>query len=65
MIVCSCGFIVAYVPNLRGDDVSNNPVLVSYLHIDLDHAILFVEQGMVDVPCVSISRISESSSNGI
>ncbi|KAI0001349.1 Creatinase/aminopeptidase [Russula compacta] len=41
---------IAYVLNLRGDDVPFNPVFVSYLYIGLDRAILFVEQEKIEVP---------------
>lgn len=49
----SCAYVtlaVAYVLNLRGDDVPFNPVFVSYLYIGLDRAILFVEQEKIEVP---------------
>ncbi|KAI9458087.1 Creatinase/aminopeptidase [Russula earlei] len=41
---------VAYVLNLRGNDVPFNPVFISHLYIGLNRAILFVEQGKVEVP---------------
>ncbi|KAI9511197.1 Creatinase/aminopeptidase, partial [Russula earlei] len=41
---------VAYVLNLRGDDIPFNPVFISYLYIGLDRAILFVEQEKIEVP---------------
>ncbi|KAH8993233.1 Creatinase aminopeptidase [Lactarius hatsudake] len=41
---------IAYVLNLRGDDVPYNPVFVSYLYIGLDRAILFIEQDKVELP---------------
>jgi len=41
---------IAYVLNLRGDDVPFNPVFISYLYIGLDRAILFVEQEKVEGP---------------
>ena len=39
---------LAYVLNLRGDDIPFNPVFVSYLYIGLDRAILFIEQEKVE-----------------
>jgi Xaa-Pro aminopeptidase len=41
---------LAYVLNLRGDDIPFNPVFVSYLYIGLDRAILFIEQEKVENP---------------
>ncbi|KAI0256241.1 peptidase M24, structural domain-containing protein [Lactifluus subvellereus] len=41
---------IAYVLNLRGDDVPYNPVFVAYLYIGLDRAILFIEQEKVEHP---------------
>ncbi|KAI0266674.1 Creatinase/aminopeptidase [Gloeopeniophorella convolvens] len=41
---------IAYVLNLRGDDVPFNPVFTSYLYIGLDRAILFIEQEKVEAP---------------
>jgi Xaa-Pro aminopeptidase len=42
--------ILAYVLNLRGDDIPFNPVFVSYMYIGLDRAILFVEQEKIEPP---------------
>ncbi|KAI0305476.1 Creatinase/aminopeptidase [Multifurca ochricompacta] len=41
---------IAYVLNLRGDDIPFNPVFVSYLYIGLDRVILFIEQEKVEPP---------------
>ncbi|KAI0283706.1 Creatinase aminopeptidase [Russula aff. rugulosa BPL654] len=41
---------IAYVLNLRGDDIPFNPVFVSYMYIGLDRAILFVEQEKIEPP---------------
>jgi Xaa-Pro aminopeptidase len=41
---------LAYVLNLRGDDIPFNPVFVSYLYIGLDRAILFIDQDKVENP---------------
>jgi len=41
---------IAYVLNLRGDDVPFNPVFIAYLYIGLDRAILFIEQDKVEQP---------------
>jgi Xaa-Pro aminopeptidase len=41
---------LAYVLNLRGDDIPFNPVFISYLYISLDRAILFIEQEKVEQP---------------
>ena len=41
---------LAYVLNLRGDDIPFSPVFVSYLYIGLDRAILFIEQEKVEHP---------------
>lgn len=47
---CSCDANLAYVLNLRGDDIPFNPVFVSYMYIGLDRAILFVEQEKIEPP---------------
>ncbi|KAN0103771.1 Creatinase aminopeptidase [Russula decolorans] len=41
---------IAYILNLRGDDILYNPVFLSYLYIGLDRAILFVEQEKIEPP---------------
>ncbi|KAI0066177.1 Creatinase/aminopeptidase [Artomyces pyxidatus] len=41
---------IAYVLNLRGDDVPYNPVFLSYLYIGLDRAVLFIENAKVEEP---------------
>jgi Xaa-Pro aminopeptidase len=41
---------VAWITNLRGSDVSYNPVFLAHLLIDLTGATLFVADGKVDVP---------------
>ncbi|KDQ55672.1 hypothetical protein JAAARDRAFT_133670 [Jaapia argillacea MUCL 33604] len=39
---------IAYVLNLRGQDVPYNPVFQSYLYVGLDKTILFIETAKVD-----------------
>ena len=41
---------VAYVLNLRGDDIPFSPIFFSYLYIGQDRAILFVEQDKIELP---------------
>ena len=41
---------VAYVLNLRGDDIPYSPIFFSYLYIGLDRAILFVDQEKIEQP---------------
>jgi Creatinase/Prolidase N-terminal domain len=38
---------LAYVLNLRGQDIPFNPVFLSYLFITLDRAVLFIEKSKV------------------
>jgi Xaa-Pro aminopeptidase len=60
-LACICEFVfrpsfiftykttfLAYVLNLRGDDIPFNPIFISYLYIGLDRAILFIEQEKVE-----------------
>jgi len=42
--------IIAYVLNLRGDDIPYSPIFFSYLYIGFDRAILFVEQEKIEPP---------------
>ncbi len=41
---------IAWLTNLRGADIDYNPVFLSHLLINQDHATLFVEQSKVDNP---------------
>jgi len=41
---------VAFVLNLRGDDIPFSPIFFSYLYIGQDRAILFVEQDKIELP---------------
>ena len=41
---------VAYVLNIRGDDIPYSPIFFSYLYIGLDRAILFVDQEKIEQP---------------
>lgn len=52
-LICSLDDI-AWVTNLRGDDIENNPVFLSYLLIGKDHAWLFT-----DIARFSASLLSE------
>ena len=50
MMACSCDTNLAYVLNLRGNDIPFNPVFISYLYIGLDRAILFIDQEKIEPP---------------
>ena len=39
--LCSCLYDIAYITNLRGDDIANVPVFLSFLLIDMDTVTLF------------------------
>lgn len=42
------GYLIAYLLNLRGDDIPFNPVFHSYLFISAEKAILFIEPAKVE-----------------
>jgi Creatinase/Prolidase N-terminal domain len=48
---------LAYVLNLRGDDIPFNPIFISYLYIGLDRAVLFIEPEKVEQPVRSYLQI--------
>ena len=39
---------IAWLLNLRGSDVPCNPVVLSFLYVGMDHAVLFVKDGVLD-----------------
>ena len=43
---------ICYLFNIRGRDVSCNPVLTSYAYVDDERAILFVEKGQLDAEII-------------
>ena len=44
---------IAWLTNLRGADVSYNPVFIAHLLLDATHATLFVADGKIDAPLAS------------
>jgi Xaa-Pro aminopeptidase len=59
---------VAYVLNLRGDDIPFSPIFFSYLYIGQDRAILFVEQDKIELPVheyIQNLRVELRDYNGI
>lgn len=59
---------VAYVLNLRGDDIPYSPIFFSYLYIGMDRAILFVEQEKIELPVreyLQNLRVETRDYNGI
>jgi Xaa-Pro aminopeptidase len=45
---CDADRTSAYLLNLRGSDIAFNPLFVSYLYVDTNHAILFIDQEKIN-----------------
>lgn len=41
---------VAWLLNIRGYDVPNSPVILSYMYVSADDLVLFVENSKVNTP---------------
>ena len=50
LLILGCLDDIAWLLNIRGDDVKCNPVVLSYLIVSMDKAVLFVQEAAVSGP---------------